>query len=66
MYDMSDQFGITNKHQYAIHTHMSTNASDAKTYFSDDSSQNCIEIFLINSKEEKNEDDFWQEPENIS
>ena len=37
-----------------------------KTYFSDDSSQNCIEIFLINSKEEKNEDDFWQEPENIS
>ena len=58
-------FGITSKHQYAIHTHMIPNKTDVKAHFGDDSYQNYIKNILINSKEENIKDGFWQEPENI-
>ena len=58
-------FGITNKHQCAIHTHMIPNEFNPKAHFGDDSYQNYIKTFLINSKQENNEKGFWQEPENI-
>ena len=51
-------FGITNKHQYAIHTCMSTKVSDATTYFSDDSYQNYVKIFLSKAKKKISKRDF--------
>ena len=44
---------------------MSTKASDAKSHFSDDLYQKHIKIFLINSKEDNNKDDLWQEKRKI-
>ena len=44
-------FGITSKHQCAIHAHMISNESSAKAHFGDDLYQNYIKTFLINSKE---------------
>ena len=44
---------------------MLTNESDVKAYFGDNLYKNYIKIFLINRKEENNEDGLWQEWENM-
>ena len=51
-------FSITSKHRCAIYTNMPTIESDAKVHFSDNLYKNYIKIFLINRKEENNEDGF--------
>ena len=59
-------FGITSKHRCAIHSHMFTYTFNTKAHFSDNSYQNHMKIFLLNSKKEINQHSFWQKPEDIS